>query len=161
MSHEQITDPQGPKSCAVCAQPLLRYQDGATGEITYMHPLSVSDDHPVVPVEVDEVATRHKCDFCSAPSPSWVLDSDFSGMDVVGPDRTVGLNSGDSGWATCDDCRSDIERNSWNAIERRSVARLREEHGLDDETVAGIVPIMRAVHRGVRKGRKSGFRPIR
>lgn len=133
-----------PRACAVCGRVLDYFRDRG-----WMHSLAApAEDHVAVPVPVDQVEVRGRCDFCFEDGPSWIVPArDF----VITPSRSVG------DWAACDGCAQLIEGNRWNALEKRCVASWETRHGpMGDVQQAGI----RRLHRELRKNIMGSLRPI-
>lgn len=123
-----MTDPDRPleradwRACAICASALdgQRTPDG----IRYAHPFGRGEDHPAVPVPVDEVQVDARCDFCSVAVPPhrrWVVPcDDFVMFDRGHPACPSG--QGSSGpWAACPDCADLVRRARWSQLVTQAV----------------------------------------
>ena len=107
------------RACAVCGLVLNRAVIGERE--TWLHLLSGEDDHPAVPVMVDEVRTNFLCDFCLADNARWALPvEDYQ----VAPGSN---NRGD--WAACDDCSKALGRNDWRELVERAYRTHRARGG--------------------------------
>jgi len=95
------------RACAVCAR-ILDHADGAG----YMH--MISDGHVVVPVVPSEIRTDYRCDFCTAPHPTWVLPADSF--------KVAGIPAGsDGGWSACEACADLLRADDWAGLVRRAI----------------------------------------
>jgi hypothetical protein len=95
------------KACAVCGYPLERERQGGSFGHFWRR-----EDHPAVPVDVDEIDVNQRCDFCSAePVTSVVLARKFdlpnTRSSSVGP------------WAACQPCGDLVARNEWGRLVTR------------------------------------------
>jgi len=107
--------------CAVCAR-VLDYSS-LTG---WRHTLQDPDDHPVVPVEADQVQARNRCDFCSTePVVSFLVSRPMSFFAVDDEGGQVGPgHNADATWACCVVCDRLIRKGRWSAVSERAIRQL-------------------------------------
>lgn len=106
-----------------------------------MHGAGSTDDHPVIPVTVQEAGEQviPRCDFCFCDYPEYVL-----------PVRNFvkGISGSMGDWAACETCIQLVEKNRWNALYDRTAAGYEARHG---EMPPAVQTSMRSLHRTVRK----------
>jgi hypothetical protein len=138
--------------CAVCGRVLDEHvtlgDKGDKGSVVWFHGIASLDeadvqDHPAIPVRVDEVPAGHirpRCDFCFADDPAFVL-----------PVKSfIYLGVGSKGnWAACGNCAQHITRNDWKGLLRRAVVgfKARHQEGLEPAAVNSL----RGMYRELRK----------
>jgi hypothetical protein len=112
------------------------YQHGAHDQLT--------EDHPAVPVTLDEIEAIGRCDFCNADFPSWQLPCETF-INPVG-EMSVGA------WAACDTCGDLISRNRWDTLLRRAAKFAAERNGLPEWLIRSQIEALYGMVRRNRTG---------
>jgi hypothetical protein len=122
--HEQPPAEQ-PMACRVCARPLNRHLDLATGKVTYLHPIGVHGSQPPhdpVPVPADQIDPDHVCDFCSDRKIIYVFQVQDVETILTGANGQLVQHYG-SGWSACIDCAHLLETQDLNGLHARVMRR--------------------------------------
>lgn len=136
-------------ACAVCAQ-VLHVAARESGEtVGWLHigelpGARVEDrpDHVAVPVRRDDVHAVEVCDFCSGPSPSWVLPTEEFEVDEH--------SAASKDWAACEVCARLIRKNRWPDLTQRSVRAYSAKYGVS-AAEPRLVETLKAFHAQVRE----------
>lgn len=140
--------------CAVCAR-VLNWIRTPDGQVDWIHPFDLDEDHPVVPVSREQIHVEGRCDFCLAPDPQFSLPvRPFQNQLSIWVPVDVGT---DAGWAACADCARLIDLGQWSAVTKRAVADWERRHG---PMPPPLLTQMKALHRQVRKNATGASRPI-
>lgn len=108
--------------CAACKRVLERKT--LMGTVSWQHPTDMlrTEDHPAIPVPLDEETVEEKCDVCFTDHPQWVLPArDFQAHPAL-PIST-------SNWALCDVCAALVKGDRWEALYERAVENYEARHG--------------------------------
>jgi hypothetical protein len=89
-----------------------------------------------------------KCDFCSAPDPTWAYPANtfIAFEEHLGQGESVGAIS-HGGWAACDVCHALIEAGDQQGIAKRSLDELLMEHTEMIMATDELLVEMVALHR--------------
>jgi hypothetical protein len=111
-------------------------------------------DHLPVPVPYEELGEqfRGRCDFCNDELPEFVLPvRDF----ILDIDRGQGSTAD---WAACRECATMLERDDWNGVRRRSMAKWQDKHG--DYGAPDRERLINRLYRQVRKNITGAIKPL-
>lgn len=127
--------------CRVCHRPLDVYEErnpiGDLSEFKMFHTaFDVANGvrHEPDPVRLKDVPGQEVvgvCDFCTAPSPTWLYDCKNFNSTVIGFKEETGeqVSSGSIGaWAACDACHRLIGFGNWDKLTRNAVANHSPAH---------------------------------
>lgn len=129
------------RACAVCGRVLDHYEEthGSPASETggWIH--SVQDrehgeDHPAVPVTLQEIEMIGRCDFCNVDFPRWVI-----------PVRSFQLVPGSMSqgdWAACNTCCELIANRKWYALTKRAVEHSAHRGLMPDEQLRASLAIL-------------------
>ena len=140
-----MTGPKPPAPvCARCGM-VIKYMLKVTGrpgepEFVWKHG-GPADHEPVLAPAIEP--PRLYCDFCLAPDPGWVIDTerDFKIL-TVAPDGSSLLENFTGGWAACEQCARLVRTGQRRALLTRAVATITAsssgEHAHQQARVAQI-----------------------
>lgn len=123
-----------PRMCGVCHHILTPVEQA--GGLLWAHGLNA--DHEPVPVPVQD--PELKCDFCSAPDPTWQAECTpfLTSTNVVVPG--VDFDQQDDGlWAACDTCADYIRRGDWQRLAYRSQKNFVRVSGMPTELASRLI----------------------
>lgn len=162
-------------ACAVCAEVLFPRAEGGQ-VVSWLHRAELVDvwgevegtdlakvaqvkerlghgpvDHVAIPVPREQVRAETRCDFCSQPSPGWVLPVE---------EFEASANHGSTkDWEACDVCARLIRKGRWEQLVKRAVLEMASRHGLSPAEPS-LVDGMKALFSQVREYQTGPVRRI-
>lgn len=131
-------------ACAVCGRILGKAPDG------YIHPpADQPEDHPCVPVSLDQIESIGRCDFCNVDFPGWVVPARDFEMPTRGL-KTSHAHWSRGGWTACDACAALIRDNKWDGLLRRASRLAGERWGVPASLMrAKLDPLYNRIRKNV------------
>lgn len=132
------------RACAICGRMLSHHTTLAGKSIGWEHGAQEQpEDHPAVPVSLDQIELLGRCDFCNVDFPAWEVPARDFELPLPGQ-RSCGA------WSACDTCADLLRRDRWAELLDRCARLGAERNGMSVQVVRALVgPLFRRLRKNI------------